>query len=82
MTIFFLLNAMGVIFLSYVLVNFWIEEHRPKKAVRDSRMDFMRRNKPGMFIVIRPASRNTQKGVSVIPTRSRARKMQGMRHIG
>ncbi len=40
MTIFFVLNGLGVIFLLYVLANFWKEGHRPQSNVRKHATDF------------------------------------------
>ena len=45
MTIFFVLNGMGVVFLLCVLANFWKEAHRPASNVRKNAMQF--RSKEG-----------------------------------
>ena len=49
------LNGLGVAFLLYVLVQFWKEEHRPKKpAMRGNVIKFSTENRPTVFVVTRP----------------------------
>jgi hypothetical protein len=62
MTIFFLLNGLGVVFLLYVLANFWKESHREK--------DSERRYKRDVFVATHPISHNACGGVAVIPVRA------------
>lgn len=73
MTIFFVLNGLGVIFLLYVLANFWKEGQRPKNAARKYAMEFGRRDWADVFVLTHPISHSAQGGVSVIPFQSRDR---------
>ena len=56
MTIFFLLNGMGVVFLLYVLANFWKEGHRPKSNARKYATEYGRRDWADVFVVTHPIS--------------------------
>ena len=52
LVLFTVLNGLGVVFLVYVLVQFWNEEHRPKKpAMRGNVIEFSRENGPTVFVV-------------------------------
>jgi hypothetical protein len=52
MLIFTGLSGLGVVFLLYVLVQFWKEGHRPRKpAMRDNVIDFSRENRPTIVVV-------------------------------
>jgi hypothetical protein len=73
MTIFFVLNGLGVIFLLYVLANFWKEGHRPKSNVRKYATDFRQRDWADVFVLTHPISHSAQSGVSVIPFQARDR---------
>ena len=42
-TIFLILNGLGVAFLLYVLANFWKEGHRPKNDARKYAAEFGQR---------------------------------------
>ena len=75
--IFTVLNGMGVAFLLYVLVNFWKEGHRPKRAVRQFEIDFIRKDKPEVIFAGHPVSHSAQGGLFVIPLRARERGLGG-----
>ena len=68
MTIFFLLNGLGVVFLLYVLANFWNEGRREKDAERRYARDFDGRGVADVFVLTHPISHNAYGGVAVIPT--------------
>lgn len=84
MPIFFMLNGLGLVFLLYVLVNFWIEGKRTKKRAwrdaigRDRTRDF----EP--IMANRPISHTAQGGISVIPLRAltSATKEKPVRRLG
>jgi hypothetical protein len=71
MTIFFMLNGMGVAFLLYMLANFWKEGHRPKSNARKYAMEFGRRHWADAIVLTPPISHAAQRGISVIPFHSR-----------
>lgn len=71
MTIFLVLNGLGVAFLLYVLVNFWKEAHRSENNAREHVMDFDQRDWADMAVMTHPISHSAQGGVSVIPFRTR-----------
>jgi hypothetical protein len=73
MTIFFVLNGVGVAFLLYALANFWKEGHQPKSNARKYAMGFGRRDWAGAIIVTHPISPAAQGGISVIPFPPRER---------
>ena len=70
-TIFLVLSGLGVIFLMYVLANFWKEGHRPMNDERNDVMEFRGRNWADVVIVTHPISLSAQGGVSVIPFQAR-----------
>jgi hypothetical protein len=74
MTIFFVLNGMGVAFLLYALANFWKEGHRPKSNSRKYAMECGRRGWDNGIVVTHPISPAAQGGISVIPFPPRERK--------
>jgi hypothetical protein len=73
MTIFYLLNGLGVVFLLYVLANFWKDGHRPKNNVRSYAAEGGRDDRVDMIIVTLPISHSAQGGLSVIPFRELGR---------
>jgi hypothetical protein len=73
MTIFLLLNGLGVVFLLYVLANFWIEGHQAKNIRRKSATEFGQRDWADVFVVTHPVSHSAQGGLSVIPFQARDR---------
>jgi hypothetical protein len=75
MTIFLFLNGLGVIFLLYVLVNFWKEGHRLGSPEHDEdrklAAEFRWRDWADVAVVTHPISVSAQGGVSVIPFQGR-----------
>jgi hypothetical protein len=71
MTIFFVLNGLGVIFLLYVLANFWKEGHRQNKNSRNYATEFGRCDSSDVIVVTHPISHSAQGGLSVIPFQTR-----------
>ena len=69
MPIFFLLNGLGLVFLFYVLVNFWKEGRRTNRPVRHHTLDGKRPRDFEPIIVTHPISHTAQGGISVIPLR-------------
>lgn len=72
MPIFFMLNGLGLVFLVYVLVNFWKEGNRTKSAAQH---DPLEEHLPRSFeaiVVTHPISQAPQGGISVMPHRSPA----------
>jgi hypothetical protein len=52
MVIFTVVSGLGVVFLLYVLVQFWKEGHRTNRpAARDSAIEFERENRPTVVVV-------------------------------
>jgi hypothetical protein len=72
-TIFLVLNGLGVVFLLYVLGNFWKEGHRAKNVDRKYAMEFGRRDWADVFVVTHPISHSAQGGLSAIPFQARDR---------
>ena len=72
-TIFLLLNGIGVVFLLYVLANFWKEGHRSKSHARRYAAEFGQRGWADVVVVTHPISHSAQGGLSVIafPARNR-----------
>ena len=61
MMIFAVLNGLGVVFLVYVLVQFWKEGHRPiKPAMRDRLIEFPVKDGPTVLVVTHPFSGGLQ----------------------
>jgi hypothetical protein len=73
MTIFYLLNGIGVMFLLYVLANFWKEGHQPKNNAWSYAAEGGRRDRVDMIVVTHPISHFAQGGLSVIPFRELGR---------
>jgi hypothetical protein len=71
MTIFFVLNGLGVAFLLYVLANFWKEGHQPTNDNEKNAAEFAQRNWADVLVVTHPISHAVQGGVSVIAFPSR-----------
>jgi len=82
MTIFLVLNALGVVFLLYVLANFWKEGRRPKNNARKYAAEFGERNWYEVAVVTHPISHNAQGGISVIPFQARDRSVGGKSEDG
>lgn len=74
MTIFFVLNGLGVVFLLYVLAQFWNDGHRPRNNARKYAAEFGRRDWAEVVVVTHPISHAAHGGLSMIsfPPRPRA----------
>ena len=65
--VFTVLNGLAVIFLLYVLVQFWKEEHRPTKAVRRGQViELSVKSKPTVLVVTHPISTSAHGGICVV----------------
>jgi len=73
MTIFLMLNGLGVVFLLYVLANFWKEGHRPKNNARRYAAEYGWRDWADVIVVTHPISHSAQGGLSVVPFQARDR---------
>jgi hypothetical protein len=61
MTLFTILNGLGVVFLVYVLVQFWKEGHRQiNLATRDKVIGFWVKDSPTVLVVTHPVSGGLQ----------------------
>jgi hypothetical protein len=78
-TIFLLLNGLGVVFLVFVLANFWMEGRRPKSNARKYAAEYGRRDWINAAIVTHPIN-NAQGGLSVIPFRVSGRNSDKQAH--
>jgi hypothetical protein len=79
MKIFFALNGFGVVFLLYVLANFWKEGHRQKSNARQYAAEVGSRDWADL-VVTHPISHSAQGGLSVMPFRPRDRHREGTAH--
>jgi len=79
MTIFYLLNGMGVSFLMYALVHFWSEGRRIKRGGKEYRMDYLGRDNPLVLVVTHSDSQRAQGSRSVIPLPVQQSGMDGKR---
>jgi hypothetical protein len=70
-TIFLIVNGLGVAFLVYVLANFWKEGHRPKDDARKRATEFGRGDREEQIVMTHPVSHSAQGGISVIPFQPR-----------
>jgi len=65
--VFTVLNGLGVIFLLYVLVQFWKEQHRPMKPVRGGQViELSLKSKPTVLVVTHPISTIAHGGLCVV----------------
>jgi len=69
--VFLLLNGMGVVFLVYVLANFWREGRRPASGTQSPAKELESREKIEVVVVTLPISQGAQGGLSVIPLQAR-----------
>jgi hypothetical protein len=74
MTIFLILNGLGVIFLLVVLTNFWKEGRRPVHKARKYERNLRRPDWGDVAVVTHPVSTCAQGGLSVISFQARRRK--------
>ena|SRR5271165_567599 len=77
MTIFLVLNGMGVVFLLYVLANFWKEGHRTGDKGPLYAREFGWRDRAEVFVIKKPISNSEQGALSVIPFHARNRELSG-----
>jgi|SRR5579872_6587764 hypothetical protein len=70
MTIFFALNGLGIVFMLYVLANFWKEGHGPRNNARKYAAELGERDWSDVVVVTYPVSHCAQGGLSVIPFRT------------
>jgi hypothetical protein len=73
MKIFFLLNGFGVVFLLYVLAQFWNDGQRPRNNARKYGAKLGRRDWADVIVVSHPISHAARGGVTVIPFQPRHR---------
>ena len=71
LTIFLVLDGMGVVFLLAVLANFWKEGHRPRNNGRKYAAEYRRRNWAEADVATHSISPSAQGSPSVIPFRTR-----------
>src|SRR5258706_3763867 len=65
--VFTVLNGLAVIFLLYVLVQFWKEQHRPMKPVeRDKVVEFPVKGRPTVLVVTHPISTSAHGGLCLV----------------
>jgi hypothetical protein len=77
MTIFLALNGLGIVFLLYVLANFWMEGHRPNNDARKFVTEFGERDWSDVAFVTHPISRSARSGTPVIPFQTRSQELGG-----
>jgi len=77
MTIFLLLSSLGVVFLLYVLTNFWREGRRSRNYARKYAAEFGQQDCTCAVVVTQRMSQNAQGAKSVIPFQPRTQKLQG-----
>jgi len=71
MMLFTLLNGLGVVFLLYVLVQFWKEGRRPMQpAARVKLIEFPAKDRPTVFVVTHPISLSANGGLCVVSRQS------------
>jgi hypothetical protein len=79
MKIFMMLNGMGVVFLMYVLVHFWIEGRQSKVAVPRRRVvEFSNGRSADVLVITHPIAQSGQAGLSVISMKSAVRAKENM----
>lgn len=67
MTVFLLLNGLGVIFLLYVLGGFWREGHQRRRRSQEFVAEFSPRQGVSILVVTEPISIKEDTRASVIP---------------
>ena len=83
MMLFTLLNGLGVVFLMYVLVQFWKEGLKPKKETsRALVMELPPSRRHKVIVLTRPISHNANSGLPVVSTRARMSSLQDGRIHG
>jgi hypothetical protein len=67
MMLFTVLNGLGVVFLVYVLIQFWKEGHRPlESALRHKVIESAEKDTPTVVVVTHPISHFAHSGLSVV----------------
>jgi hypothetical protein len=70
--LFTVLNGLGVVFLLYVLVQFWKEERRPMKPAERNRVEaFPVKERHTVLVVTHPISNSARGGLSVVSRQAR-----------
>ncbi len=77
MTIFLLLNGLGLAFLLYVLANFWNVGRQAIGSSRKHAAEFGRRDGSDAIVAMHPISRRAPGSLSVIPFQAQDRKSGG-----
>jgi len=77
MTIFLILNGVAVVFLLYVLANFWKDGHRPKNRIQESTIEPLRQNKADVIVMRPPVSHSAKRVRFVIPQQAIAHGLGG-----
>jgi hypothetical protein len=78
MMLFTVLNGLGVVFLVYVLVQFWKEGHRPlESALRHKVIEFSEKDTPTVVVVTHPISPFAHSGLSIVSRQERMSGVQG-----
>jgi hypothetical protein len=77
MMLFTALNGLGVVFLVYVLIQFWKEGHRQMRPVpRDRAIEFSMEDRPTVLVVTHPISNFAHGGLSVVSRQVRLSGLQ------
>ena len=77
MMLFTALNGLGVVFLVYVLIQFWKEGHRQMRPVpRDRAIEFSMEDRPTVLVVTHPISHFAHGGLSVVSRQVRLSGLQ------
>ena len=79
MTIFFVLNGVGIVFLLCVLTNFWKEGRRPKNPTNNDRKyaaDLGGSDWTEAIAMTHPVSHTAQGRLSVIPFQARRQELR------
>ncbi len=76
-TIFLILNGMGVVFLLYVLAKFWKEGQRQGFDAPKYSTEIERQDRAQVIIITHPISHAAQGGISVIPFQKDRRERAG-----
>jgi hypothetical protein len=79
MTIFTIVNGLGVVFLLYVLAKFWQEGRHPGSNALNYDRRIEQRDWAQVLVITHPISHTAQGGVSVIPFQTRGLKPGGKR---
>jgi len=77
MMLFTLLNGLAVVFLMYVLIQFWKEGHRSEQPDASERViEFSVERKPTVVVVTHPISLSAHSGLSAVSSRARLSSLQ------